>query len=495
MSKKIGGVVALAGLCALSLFLLNCGSSSSRPSGLLYVLTQGTNAQGIPSIGYNVSSFSIDFDNGTLSLINSNASTCQTAATNANPEPCGLPLDILLDPTGGSAFVLNQGIPCVNDVCGSNNPVSASISAYTVNSDGSLSNPGTPVIWTCVSPSATSCTQANAYTDTAVAMARDAAGQFLFVINRGVFPLPTTCPSIASAVTNAEQATDFLGCPSISVFTMQSGSVTFVSQSTTYQSPLFLSKLPSGLSAIAFTPPGGAAQELLFVTDNYDLCTVGCVPAHQPNDNAVSVYAVSSSGILTEQQNSPYAVAAISPISVIAVNTNPPTENTGGLFVYVGNQDPNGGHLYPFQVCTVVNAVCTSADVAISLMTPLASCPQPSCDIAPTSVGQSPVGMLVDPTNSFLYVVSEGSNQVFGFNIATTAGTLTALSGSPQPSQGSQPGSMALHPSVNNTGQYLYVSNSNSQSVAGFTLSTTTGSMSNVTTVITPSAPSGMAAH
>jgi 6-phosphogluconolactonase (cycloisomerase 2 family) len=101
----------------------------------------------------------------------------------------------------------------------------------------------------------------------------------------------------------------------------------------------------------------------------------------------------------------------------------------------------------------------------------------------------------VDPTNSFLYVVSEGSNQVFGFDIATTAGTLTALSGSPQPSQGSQPGSIALHPSVNNTGQYLYVSNSNSQSVAGFTLSTTSGSMSNATTVITPSAPSGMAAH
>jgi len=495
MSKKIGGVVALAGLCALSLFLLNCGSSSSRPSGLLYVLTQGTNAQGIAGIGYNVSSFSIDFDNGTLSLINSNASTCQTAASNANPQPCGLPLDILLDPTGGSAFVLNQGIPCVNGVCGSNNPVPASISAYTVNSDGSLSNPGTPVVWTCVSQSAASCTPANAYTDTAVAMARDAAGQFLFVINQGVFPLPTTCPSIASAVTNAAQATAFLGCPSISVFSMQKGSITFVTQSTTYQSPLFLSKTPTALSAIVFTPPGGAAQELLFVTNNYDLCTVGCVPAQQPNDNTVSVYSVSSSGVLTEQQNSPYAVAAIDPIAVIAVNTNPPTENTGGLFVYVGNQDANGGHLYPFQVCTLTNAVCTSADVAVNLMTPLATCPSLACEVPPTSAGQDPVGMLVDPTNSFLYVVSEGSNQVFGFDIATTAGTLTALSGSPQPSQGSQPGSIALHASVNNTGQYLYVSNSNSQSVAGFTLSTTTGSMSNATTVITPSAPSGMAAH
>ncbi len=81
MSKKISGVVALVGLCALSLFLLNCGSSSSRPSGILYVLTQGTN-----DVGNNVSSFAIDLSNGTLSLINSNASTCP-AGNNTNQQP------------------------------------------------------------------------------------------------------------------------------------------------------------------------------------------------------------------------------------------------------------------------------------------------------------------------------------------------------------------------------------------------------------------------
>ena len=152
MSKKIGGVVALAGLCALSLFLLNCGSSSSRPSGLLYVLTQGVNSEGATGIGNNVSSFAIDLNNGNLSLINSNASTCPTAASSTNPVPCGLPLDILLDPTGTAAFVLNQGVPCLQQgtvcVSSSNNPVAPSIYPYTVNSDGSLSNPGTAVTWT-----------------------------------------------------------------------------------------------------------------------------------------------------------------------------------------------------------------------------------------------------------------------------------------------------------------------------------------------------------
>src|ERR1700730_6104918 len=101
MSKKIGGVIALLGMCALSLFLLNCGSSSSRPSGTLYVLTQGNNG-----IGNNVSSFSIDLGSGALSLVNSNASTCPTTATSSNPEPCGNPLAILLDPSGATAFVL-----------------------------------------------------------------------------------------------------------------------------------------------------------------------------------------------------------------------------------------------------------------------------------------------------------------------------------------------------------------------------------------------------
>src|SRR5208337_142358 len=483
MLKKIGGLVALAGLCALSLFLLNCGSSSSRPTGALYVVTQGSNG-----VGNNVSTYAINLGSGNLSLVNSNASTCPTAATQNNPEPCGLPLDILLDPTGATAFVLNQGAPaCPTCGPGGNNPIAPSIYPYTVNSDGSLSNPGTAVNWTT-------------YPDSAVAMTRDAAGQFLFVIDHGSYPLPATCPAIGTAAASADQAATFAGCPSISVFAMPkppSTTLTFVSQSSTYQSSFFLSKTPSALSAITFTPPGGAAQELLFVANNYDLCTVACSPQTAPNDNTVSVYSVSSSGVLTEQTLSPYAVAAVNPISVQAVYTNPAGENSGGLFVYVGNEDPNGGHLYPFQVCTVVgDGNCTQQQVQQSLMSPLTTCPQLSCEVPPTSAGQSPVAMVVDPTNSFLYVVAQGTSQVFGFKIDKGAGTLTALSPANYPTgSGAQPGALALHPSVNNTGQFLYVSNNRSSNIMGFALSTTSGSMSSPVTVNTLSGPSGMAAR
>jgi hypothetical protein len=472
MSKKISLVVALAGMCALCLFLLNCGSSSSRPSGVLYVLTQGING-----IGNNVSSFSIDFNTGNLSLINSNASTCP-AGNNTDTNPCGIPLDILLDPTGATAFVLDQGVPCVQQgvqcVSSSASPVPPAIYPYTVNSDGSLSTPGTPITWTG--------------NDTAVAMTRDAAGQFLFVINQGLYPPQADCPLSGA------------GCPSISVFTMQPGSTSLTLASG---SPFYLSKLPTALSAIAFTPPASTtAQEFLYVTNNYDICTANCVPPSPHNDNTVSVYSVSSSGALTEQPNSPYAVAAVDPISVLAVNTNPAGENTGGLFVYVGAQNQNAGQLHPFQVCWLQNANCSQQDVAAHLMVPLATCPLLSCDIPPSSVGSDPVGMLVDPTNNFLYVVSELSNQVFGFRINTTAGTLTALNPPNQPT-GTQPVSMAMHPSVNSagqslyssSGQFLYTSNTTSSNITGFTLSTTSGAMSSPITVVAPAAPSGMAAH
>src|SRR5258708_19756920 len=120
MSKKIDALVALAGVCALSLFLLSCGSSSSRPSGLLYVLTQGSSG-----VGNNVSSFAIDLSSGNLSLINSNASTCTTSDVSF-----GLPLDIILPPPPPTPFVLSQRVPSPALI--------PSISPYTVNSPLSL---------------------------------------------------------------------------------------------------------------------------------------------------------------------------------------------------------------------------------------------------------------------------------------------------------------------------------------------------------------------
>jgi 6-phosphogluconolactonase (cycloisomerase 2 family) len=98
--------------------------------------------------------------------------------------------------------------------------------------------------------------------------------------------------------------------------------------------------------------------------------------------------------------------------------------------------------------------------------------------------------MVVDPTNNFLYVVCEGSGQVFGFRISTTPGTLTPLNPA-NLSTGSQPVAMAMH----STGKFLYTSNSGSSNISGFAVNTTTGSMSALPTVNSPAGPSGMAAR
>ncbi|MGO9863872.1 MAG: beta-propeller fold lactonase family protein [Terriglobales bacterium] len=490
MSKKLAGVVALAGMCALSLLLLNCGSSSDRPSGVLYVLTQGSNGY-----GNNISSFTLDYNNGELSLVNSDASTCPTAASVTDPQPCGLPLNILLDPAGATAFVLNQGAPpCPTCSPASNNPLAPSIYPFTVNSDGSLSNPGTAVTWSCPTANQSPCN----YSDTAVAMTRDATGQFLFVIDYGTYPTPgypnpTPYPSCPHVPTKPDDV-----CPSISVFAMNSGSAGKTTLTLAPGSPFYLSNIPSALSSIIFTPPGSSTpQELLFVTNNQDICAANCVlPPH--SDNTVSVYSVSSSGALSETLYSPYVVAAVNPISVQAVYTNLTGENAGGLFLYVGNQDANGGHLYPFEVCTVLSDFCTAAQVSEDFVSPLATCPQPSCDIQPTAAGSNPIAMVVDPTNNFLYVVSEVSSQVFEFRINLGAGTLTPLNPASQPT-GSQPVSMTMHPSVyvdgSYTGQFLYTSNIGAGNITGWTLSTTTGAMSNGVTEVAPAAPGALTAH
>jgi len=433
MSKKIGGVVALAGMCALSLFLLNCGSSSSRPSGLLYVLTQGSSGT-----GNAVSSFAIDLSSGNLSLINSNASTCTTSG-----KSCGLPLNIILDPTGATAFVLNEGVP--------SDGVAPTIYGYTVNSDGSLG--AAPMTATATLPVG----------DTAVAMTRDAAGKFLFVIDQGSNPSAANC-GLPPNVVN-------ISCASISVFGMQLGST---SLSAVAGSPFPVGRIPTALSVVAFTPPTGTVlpcattTEFLYVTFNLD-------PALH-NDNTLGAYCVDSSGKPNDlTPNLPYATQP-DPLSVLAVNTG---QTSGGLFVYVGNQGSVTGAVSAFQVCTVINAVCTAQD--LTKLAPVGT---------PTSVGQNPIDMLVDPTNNFLYVVDEVSSNIYGFRIGTTAGTLTPLT--PANLQtGTQPVAMAMH----STGKFLYTSNNGSSNISAFTVSTTSGSMNTLTTVTSPSGPRGMAAR
>lgn len=427
MSKTIRGILAFLALCGLSFLLLNCGSTVNRTSGLLYVLIQGTN---------QVSSYAINLTSGNLSLINSNASTCDSGSS------CGLPLHIILDSTEANAFVLNQGpVSTVPPTVGVGLP---SIYGYKVNSDGSLAN-GSDLT-----------TSAGDFVsgDLAVAMTRDPGGKFLFVITQGSVSPPANCPSA--------------GCPLLYVFSLQAGSTAL-----SLASQVTLTRIPTGLTAI--NDPN-SSNIILYVTSSTDLKTGEHV------DNTLSEYTVDGSGNVTERPDPntgvpgfPYTVPG-TPNAVIAVQTAP-IGGTSGLFVYVASATTNSVSV--FQLCTIQNAECSAADVNPNYrLLPVGS---------PSTVGSNPVAMVVDPTKSFVYIASKNSSQVFGFRINATQGTLTALSPASL-STGFEPVAIAMH----STGQFMFVSNNGSANLSSYVLNTTSGSMSSPLTITSLGNPAGL---
>jgi len=475
MSKRTGSVVALVGMCALSLLLLNCGSSSNRPAGLLYVISEAESS---------VASFSIDLNSGALTFVNSNATTC-TTLTQTPSVSCGLAVSMLLDPTGATALVLNQGVPdgltaqtstCLFPPCG----ILPTIYPYSVNSDGSFAAPGTPVTWVDQQDN-----------DIAATIVSDPAVNLLFVMNQGTNPLPANCPHQPTPISSQNPNGDPNdACPSISVFTTQPGSttLTLTGNNCTQRNgpcPYRLGNFPTAMSVLTFTPPnGGTTETLLFVTSNLDLTA-------NHNDNELSVFLVDSSGNLSPQLSPnglPYTTLP-NPGAVMAVNTNAAPQTTGGVFVYVGNQGSVSGSVSAFALCTVVGSQgnggnnCTLQQVnkLISIGTPSAA-------------GKTPAAMVVDPTNNFLYVLSSGSNQLFAFQISTGTGVLTQLTSLPT---GSAPVALAMQTSSNALDNFIYTSNSTGGTITGFAASTTAGqlSTSTSTTLFTPGLPSGMAAR
>jgi len=106
---------------------------------------------------------------------------------------------------------------------------------------------------------------------------------------------------------------------------------------------------------------------------------------------------------------------------------------------------------------------------------------------------QDPVAMLVDPTNSFLYIACEGSSNVYAFRMITGTGDLNALT-PPLESTGASPVALAMHPNFNAGAEFLYVSNLTGSSITGFDVAVTSGSLSNPqNTLFTPGEPSGLA--
>ncbi len=99
--------------------------------------------------------------------------------------------------------------------------------------------------------------------------------------------------------------------------------------------------------------------------------------------------------------------------------------------------------------------------------------------------GTSPRSVTVDPTGKFVYVASEttnSSNYVTAYSISPTTGALTNIG---SVSSNGSPSSIAVDP----TGKYIYVANRSTNIISAFNINATTGLLTSVGTFSTNNTP------
>ena len=166
--------------------------------------------------------------------------------------------------------------------------------------------------------------------------------------------------------------------------------------------------------------------------------------------HTVSAYSINSStGALTQVSGSPFATGT-GPQGIAA--------DPAGKFLYVANYGAGAGN--------TVSAYTINASSG-ALMQVTGS----PFTIGPAS--SAPIALAVDPSGKFLYVANNAANEVAGFIINGTSGTLGAISTSPFTGL-SNPIAVAVAPS----GGYLYVANSLGSSLAAYTINSATGVIS-----------------
>ena len=91
----------------------------------------------------------------------------------------------------------------------------------------------------------------------------------------------------------------------------------------------------------------------------------------------------------------------------------------------------------------------------------------------PYLTGANPGAAAVDPTGHFIYVADSSSDRVSGFSIDSSNRALTQVPGSPYLSTGFTPAGVATEPS----GRFVYIANQGSASIDAYTIEARTGAL------------------
>jgi 6-phosphogluconolactonase len=384
MRIKVPALIGLLFLVSLG-FLANCGKSApsfGSGTGFLFVTTQGDSL---------VSPFTISLGTGAL-------------ATNGKGVATGkVPSAIVLTPSGSALFVANRD--------------DNTISAYTVNPDGTLSASGNPT------PTGTS----------PVALAVDSGEKFLFVANQGSLnpPVPSTISVFSIqgttltplAGTSAGNGTVSLAVTPDAKFlyaankvdgTVTEYSIDATGALTQQGVPVAACTTPSAVctapSAVVTDPKGNFLYIANFGSNNiaaFTICDINCLAAD---------------GSLTPVTGSPFP-AGLGPVSLAA--------DPAGKFLYVVDEGAN--QVSEYRVSTATGALTPNSSASISTgTTPVWLAVRAGTTTVKASGG----------TNDFIYVANIGSASMSVFAFDSTIGVLSVV-GAPV-STGGQPSAIAV---------------------------------------------------
>ena len=182
-------------------------------------------------------------------------------------------------------------------------------------------------------------------------------------------------------------------------------------------------------------------------------------------------------GAAVTSGGNPYFPVGVSPVSV-AVGPNVSTDGNRTVnpttcvsapsscvsYVYVIDQDPS----------TLANLLVFSRNVATGALTPAPGVVIGANQSTGFLSGVTASAVAVAPRGVFVYVTDSASNQIIGYTLGAT-GALTAMTNGPF-ATGSLPVSITIDP----RGSFLYVSNQNDNSISAYAINTAGGSLSSV---------------
>lgn len=278
-----------------------------------------------------------------------------------------------------------------------------------------------------------------ALSDNPVALAVNSAGTYLYV---------ASCTSTATSPA--------LICASpgnLTEYPLSSGAIGSVAS----QSPLSLSGVSDSYAADVIVPTGITVLANIApdITGNAVYVSAYDQSAYNPGGSTTSTanpgwvfgFTIGSGGALTATSNSPYQ-AGIKPTAI----ASDPTDR----FVYATDYASNELIGYTIQDGSTLNFM-------------------PS---GPFKTGNEPSAIVIDPRGSFIYVTNALDSTVSAYAITQTTGNPTAavnVVGSPFNTTDTQPVALTVDPAL---GRFVYTANELGNSVSGFRLNATSGSLS-----------------